>query len=136
MSFAKNSINYEAISKIIARSQTYLYQMSRFMRKPAFCICVNKDADQLRSKISTFVFATWIVQSLYFLNPKFQACSHILWLYSSVCVQPGRTPRRPVFSCRGSNHLRLLKRKPSGTLILDCLYQPVQFLARHLIFIA
>ena len=28
--------------------------------------------------ISAFVFATWIVQSLYFLNPKFQACSHLL----------------------------------------------------------
>ena len=52
-----------------------LGHMSRFMRKPAFCICENKDADQL---ISAFVFAAWIVQSLYFLNPKFQASSHLL----------------------------------------------------------
>ena len=37
-----------------------------------------------------------IVQSLYFLNPKFQASSHLLWLYSPVCVGPGRKPRRPV----------------------------------------
>ena len=36
--------------------------------------------------ISVFVFATRIVQSLYFLNPKFQASSHLLWLYSLVCV--------------------------------------------------
>ena len=36
--------------------------------------------------ISAFVFATRIVQSLYFLNPKFQASSHLLWLYSPVCV--------------------------------------------------
>ena len=39
--------------------------MSRVVRKPALCICENKDADQLRRKlISAFVFATEIVQSL------------------------------------------------------------------------
>ena len=48
--------------------------------------------------ISTFVFATQIVQSLYFLNPKFQASSYLMWLYSLVCVGP----RIPVFSQRGS----------------------------------
>ena len=52
--------------------------------------------------ISAFVFATQIVQSLYFLNPKFQASSHLLWLYRPVCVGPGRKLRRPVFSQRGS----------------------------------
>ena len=52
--------------------------------------------------ISAFVFATQIVQSLYFLNPKFQASSYLLWLYSPVCVGPGRKLRRPVFSERGS----------------------------------
>ena len=36
--------------------------------------------------ISTFVFPTRIVQSLFFLIPKFQASSHLLWLYSPVCV--------------------------------------------------
>ena len=55
--------------------------------------------------ISAFVFATWIVQSLYFLNPKFQASSHLLQLYSLVCVGPGRKPQRPVFSERGSFYL-------------------------------
>ena len=44
-------------------------------------MCENKDADQL---ISVFVFAIRIVQSLYYLNPKFQAFNH-----SSVAVQPG-----------------------------------------------
>ena len=58
------------------------------MRKPAFCICENKDADQLCG-ICAFVFATRIVQSLFFLNPKFQVSSHLLRLYSPVCV--GRT---------------------------------------------
>ena len=64
----------------------FFNQMSRVMRKPTFCICENKDADQLRGNreavtaklISAFVFATQIVQSLYFLNPKFQASSHLL----------------------------------------------------------
>ena len=52
--------------------------------------------------ISAFVFTTWIVQSLFYLNPKFQASSHLLWLYSLVCVGPGRKPRKPVFSQGGS----------------------------------
>ena len=65
--------------------------MSRVMRKPTFRICENKDADQLRV-ISAFVIATRIVQSLYFLNPKFQASSHLLWLYSLACVGPGWKP--------------------------------------------
>ena len=50
-------------------------QMSRRIRKPKICLCENKDADQL---MSAFVFATGIVQSLYFLNPKFQASSLLL----------------------------------------------------------
>ena len=48
--------------------------------------------------ISAFVFASQIVQSLFCLNPKIQASSHFL----PVCVIPGRKPRRPVFSQRGS----------------------------------
>ena len=50
--------------------------------------------------ISAFVFA--IVQSLYYLNLKFQASSHLLVLYSPVRVGPGRKPQRLVFSQRGS----------------------------------
>ena len=83
-----------------------LFKMSRVVRKPDFCICENKDPDQLCSNpklISAFVFATHIVQSFFFLNPKFQACSYLLWPYSLVWVGPGRKPRRPVFSQRGSN---------------------------------
>ena len=57
--------------------------------------------------ISAFVFAIQIVLSLYFLNPKFQVSSHLPWLYSPVCVGPGRKPRRPIFSQRGSNVLCL-----------------------------
>ena len=42
--------------------------------------------------ISAFVFATQIVQSLYFLNTKFQASSSFLCLYRPVCVGPVRKP--------------------------------------------
>ena len=52
--------------------------------------------------ISSFVFDIRIVRSLYYRNPKFQASSHLLWLYSPVCVGTGLKPRRPVFSQRGS----------------------------------
>ena len=70
------------------------------MRKPTICICENKDADQLRGNreadtaklISAFVFATRIVHFLFFLNPKFNASSHLLCLYSPVCVGPVRKP--------------------------------------------
>ena len=66
------------------------------MRKSTICICENKDADQLRvvtpKLISAYVFATQIVQFFYFLNPKFQASSHLLYLYSLVCVGPGQNP--------------------------------------------
>ena len=91
------------------------------MRKPAFCICENKDADQLRGVtaklISAFVFTTRIVQSLYFLNPKFQASSHLLWLYSPVCVGHGRKPRRPVFTQPGSIECAICI---SDLKMLDC----------------
>ena len=39
-----------------------------------------------------------IVHSLCFLNLKFQASSHLLWLYSPVCVGPGQKPKDR-FSC-------------------------------------
>ena len=81
--------------------------MSRVVRKTVICIylCENKEADQLRGNHeadqqlnSAFVFATRLVQSLYFLNPKFHGSSLLLWLYSLVCVRPGWKSRRPVFS--------------------------------------
>ena len=63
---------------------------------------MRKQRRRSASLISAFVFATDIVQSLFFLITKFQASSHFLWLYSPVCVGPGRKSRRPVFSQRGS----------------------------------
>ena len=42
--------------------------------------------------ISAFVFATRIVQFLFYLNPKFQASCSFMCLYSLVCVEPVRKP--------------------------------------------
>ena len=65
--------------------------MSRLMGKPTICIGENKDADQLcsnREADHAFVFATGIVQFLFYLNPKFQASSSFLLLCRPVCVRP------------------------------------------------
>ena len=86
-----------------------LVEVSRVMRKPVFAYAKTKTQISFAvtaKLISTFVFATQIVQSLYFLNTKFQASSHLVWLCSLVCVGPGRKPRRPVFS-RGSSMIRV-----------------------------
>ena len=44
--------------------------------------------------ISAFVFATLLVQYLYFLTTKFQASSRLLWLHSPICVGAGWKPQR------------------------------------------
>ena len=59
------------------------------MRKPAFCICENKDADQLRGnnrEADQRLCFCYIASSipLYFLKSKFQASE-----ISSAVVQPG-----------------------------------------------
>ena len=60
------------------------------MRKAAFCIYAKTKTQTsfaaTAKLISAFVFATRIVQSLYFLNAKFQGCSYLLRLYSPACV--------------------------------------------------
>ena len=40
---------------------------------------------------------TQIIQSLYFLNQKFEASSHLLWPCSPVCVRPGWDPSKTGF---------------------------------------
>ena len=57
------------------------------MGKPTICIGENKDTDSFAvtaKLISAFVFATRIVQFLFYLNPKFQASSSFLCLYRFV----------------------------------------------------
>ena len=75
--------------------------------------------------ISAFVFATWIVQYLYFLNPKFQASSHLLWFPSPVCVGLGRKHRRPVFWRRGSNMMYMSSGTCSDQAIVVKIYQNI-----------
>ena len=80
--------------------------MSHLMGKPTICIGENKDADQLRGNREAdqrLVFATRIVQFLFYLNPKFQASSSFLRLYRPVCVGPGRKPHC-WFSPRGGSY--------------------------------
>ena len=74
------------------------------MRKPAFCLCENKDADQLRGNREADQRLRFrYTDSKIPLLPKSEISSlHLLWLYRPVCVGPGRKPRRPVFLQRGS----------------------------------
>ena len=60
--------------------------MSCVVRKPAFCICENKDADQLRGNYEA-------CQRLCFHNIDnispllpIKTSSHLVWLYSLVCA--------------------------------------------------
>ena len=85
------------------------HEMRRVLRKPAFCICENKDTDQLHCNCEADQRLRFrYIDTLFFLNTKFQASSHLLWLYSQVCVGPRRKHRRPVFSQQGSNLLLCL----------------------------
>ena len=66
------------------------------MRKPAFCICENKDADQLRGnrEADQRLCFRYIDRTIHLL-PKFEILS--LWpssvVNSPVCVGPGRKLR-------------------------------------------
>ena len=62
--------------------------------------------------ISDFVFATRMIQLLYFLNPKFPVSVHLLCCYSSVCVGHVRKPHC-CFSHDAAQRLFL------GTSLLD-----------------
>ena len=69
--------------------------LSCVTRKPAFAYAKTKvqiSCMVTAQLISALIFATYMVQFLFFLNLKFQASSHFLWLYSPVCIGPGRKP--------------------------------------------
>ena len=53
----------------------------------------------------------YIAKSLFFLNLKFLASSHLLWLHIPVCVPPGRNPRRQIFFLRRGSNIPLLGRR-------------------------
>ena len=75
-----------SMCQISCKKKEMIDNMSPVMRKHASCICENKDADLLHHKRSAdqgpCFHYIYIVQSLYFLNQKFQASR------SSVVVQP------------------------------------------------
>ena len=64
------------------------------MRKPAFCLCENKDADQLRGDHDAdqrlYFRYTDSTIPLLLKSGISSLYSHLLWLYSLVCVGPGR----------------------------------------------
>ena len=77
----------------LRKNKTKINRMSLVMRKVAFAYAKTKSQISCAvtgQLISAFAFATGIVESLFFLDPKFQASSHRLWLYSPDCVGPGR----------------------------------------------
>ena len=73
-----NVQRFVGIPVIVWYHHTQNNQLSRVMRKPTFCICENKDADQLCGNRTMPLFSLQrIKESLYFLNTKFQASGHL-----------------------------------------------------------
>ena len=62
------------------------------MGKPTICIGENKGTDQLRSNCEADQRLCFRYTDSTISPPKFQASSHLLCLYRSVCVGPGRKP--------------------------------------------
>ena len=86
--------------------------------------------------ISAFVFATWIlVQFLYFINPKFQAPSYYLWLYSLVCVRPGRKPGGQVFLRHGSYYICRLGFEHRKPVYINIVRNPLDRLLSYYYFV-
>ena len=61
------------------------------MRNLLFAFAKSKAQMQLHSNPAARFCYTDSTLSFYFLEPKFQASCHLLWLYSPVCV--GETPK-------------------------------------------
>ena len=92
------------------------------MRKAAFYICENKDADHLRGnrEADQRLCFRYIDSTIPLcLNPKFQASIHILSLYSLVRIEPGRKPER--LFCHVAAHLLRPIATNSNSCLLDFL---------------
>ena len=98
------------------------HHMSRVIRKPVVYICKNKDADQLRgNREADQRLCFRYTDSTIHLLSKFQASSHLVWSCSLVCVGPGRKPRRPVFSQRGSYmYVNLVEEAMASFVVVCC----------------
>ena len=65
--------------------------MGLVVRKPVFAYVKTKmqiSCTVPAKLISSFVFATWIVQSILYIHQKFPASSHILYGYSLLYIRP------------------------------------------------
>ena len=76
------------------------------MRKPAFCTCKNKGADQLCSYCTgdqhlcfRYTDSTIPLQHIFKISSVLHSS---VILYRLVCAGPGRNPKLLVFSCSGS----------------------------------
>ena len=79
--------------KQVIECKVRVYYLSCIMRKPDFCLCVNKGADQLCSNCNCttdqrlpFSLHGSIVQLLFFFYTKFQVSSQLLLLHRPVLV--------------------------------------------------
>ena len=79
---APTPLSDKLLSWLLTTLHRNLQQVNRVMRKPIFCNCENKGADQLHGNSLCFHYidSTIPVHS----KSKFQASSHLLWLYSPV----------------------------------------------------
>ena len=106
------SINWNGSYYKRIETKSYL---SHIMRKPAFCICKNKDAGQLPSICATDQHLCFgYIDSTIPLLSKSKISSldgYIMWLYSPVCVGPGQTPWKWVLLQCGSSRELHYKRK-------------------------
>ena len=70
--------------------------MSHVMRKTDFCICENKDADQLHDNCEADQrLSLRYMDSTIPLFPNFQASSHLVWLYSPFMSDLVGNPKDP-----------------------------------------
>ena len=96
-----NDVGAFKILKITKYSQKPSFILECIVRKPAFCMCENKGADQLYdNRTADHRLCFRYINSTIPLLPKSEILSlyPLLLLYRPVCVGLGRKPRRQV-SC-------------------------------------
>ena len=81
-------------------------QMSRCMRKPDFCLCENKDADQLYGTADQRLYFLYKQSCLFYLNLN-QVSDYFVWLFSLVSVGPVRKSRVFFFSHVNAHVIKL-----------------------------
>ena len=103
---------------VIQRHHSYLYLHDYSNKDTAIVIIVigiakysnDHDFPIFRSSLTKLVSKSMVYRVLSYkpllglrsplIKPKFQAASHLLWMYRPICVGPGRKSRRQVFSWR------------------------------------